>query len=234
MYWPLIVIPIATIILIIILCIVVLTKRENGDHDDGGGKQVGGKQRAEFFQPKKDRVGEQGEIYINRVLRLLLRNDEYLLANLLIPLKNGHTSEIDCVVISRKGIFCIETKNWVAHVYGNKDDEFWYQSYDDPYKKDQQRKNPVLQNKAHCEILERELGYKFIAHNVIIFLSADSVESDSDVVYSVSSFRSYFRNLPEDKLTEGQVSSIFHVLSKRVATEQQIDEHKRMMDLRNR
>lgn len=52
-----------------------------------------------------DYAGRVAESSVNATLRELLRDDEYLLTNLLLPLKNGHKTEIDGVLISRKGIF---------------------------------------------------------------------------------------------------------------------------------
>ena len=59
-------------------------------------------------------------------LRPLLREDEYLLANLLLPLRNGHKTEIDCVLISRKGIFSLKQRTGY-YISGNDDDEYWHQ-----------------------------------------------------------------------------------------------------------
>lgn len=102
-----------------------------------------------------------GEKIVDEHLRLLLREDEYLLANLLIPLGNGFDTEIDCVLISRKGIFCIEIKNWVGHISGSDEDESWLQKYDDPYMNDREHRNPAKQNKRHCAILNRVLYNRY-------------------------------------------------------------------------
>ena len=117
MWWPLLIFFIVAITIAIILAIVFGLRHEKGDYRDGGGTQIGGGERIPFFTPANERAGMWGEKIVNYHLRPLLRQDEYLLANVLLPLKNGHKTEIDCVLISRKGVFCVETKTWVAHRY---------------------------------------------------------------------------------------------------------------------
>ena len=225
MEWLFILFPIIGIATLVILLIIVNIKKENGDHNDGGGKRYGGSNKVGFFQPTQKRTGQLGEIYVNSVLRRLLRNDEYLLANVLIPLKNGHFAEIDCILISRKGIFCIETKSWVGHIRGLEANEMWRQSYDDPHLPNKDIKNPVKQNAAHCEILERQLNFKYAIHNAIIFPNCDSLRTDSDVVYTDNLFKKYFRHLPEDKLNEKEIENVFESLKGMIATPEQIEEH---------
>ena len=111
MWWIALVIVVVIILIIVIVAIVSSVSHDRGDYRDGGGTQVGGGERIPFFTPANERAGMWGEKVVNYHLRPLLREDEYLLANILLPLRNGHKTEIDCVLISRKGIFCIETKS---------------------------------------------------------------------------------------------------------------------------
>ena len=104
------------IILVIVLVVVPKKIKEKGDYGDGGGTIISGEHNVGFFTPENEKAGAYGELKTNYYVRLLLKSDEYLLANLLLPLKNGRKTEIDCVLISRKGVFCIETKNWVGHI----------------------------------------------------------------------------------------------------------------------
>ena len=158
------------IIFLIAFFIYFLIHHDRSDYKDGGGIQIGGDEIINIFAPANDKAGIHGEKIVNEELRLLLRNDEYLLVNLLLPFKNGRKTEIDCVLVSRKGIFCIETKRWVGHIIGNDEDERWIQQYDDPYKGDITHNNPVSQNKFHCNVLDRILNYKYEIENAVIFL----------------------------------------------------------------
>ena len=138
MWWIILIsilIPAISVGTFVVLIIISKIKHQHGDYNDGGGIHIGAHQRVSFFTPANDRAGIVGEKRANYHLRTLLRNDEYLLTNLLLPLRNGEKTEIDAVLISRKGIFCIEIKHWVGHISGNDEDESWLQEYDDSYRK---------------------------------------------------------------------------------------------------
>ena len=149
MWW--IIFPVLFVVsLIIALVIIALRNYNKGDYKDGGGNIIGANNSTSFFSPKNERAGVRGEKIANYHLRPLLRNDEYLLGNFLFSLDNERFTEIDCILISRKGIFCIETKKWVGHISGTDSDDVWIQRYDDPGLDDRSHPNPVKQNNRHC------------------------------------------------------------------------------------
>lgn len=227
MWWILGVVAGVILLIVIIALIASNVSHDRGDYGDGGGTQVGGGERIPFFTPANDRAGMWGEKIVNYHLRPLLREDEYLLVNLLLPLKNGHKTEIDCVLISRKGIFCIETKNWVGHISGNDEDEFWHQEYDDPYMSDRDHKNPVKQNEGHCAILERKLHNNYQVDNVVIFADLeDGWGIESDYAFTVRSFKDYYRELNEDELNPSQIKAIYQMLLPFVATAEELKQHR--------
>lgn len=227
MEWIWIAIPIAVVIVIIIIAIASSINHDRGDYNDGGGTQIGGSERIPFFTPANDRAGMWGEKVVNYHLRPLLRQDEYLLANLLLPLKNGHKTEIDCVLITRKGIFCIETKNWVGHISGSDDDEYWLQEYDDPYMSDRRHKNPVKQNEGHCAVLERLLNNRFDVNGAVIFADLeDGWGIRSDYAYTVSEFKRWYRSLDDFDISDDELKQISQLLNGYVATPEQLRQHR--------
>lgn len=227
MEWIWIAIPIAVIIVIITITIASSINHDKGDYKDGGGTQIGGSERIPFFTPANDRAGMWGEKVVNYHLRPLLRQDEYLLANLLLPLKNGHKTEIDCVLITRKGIFCIETKNWVGHISGSDDDEYWLQEYDDPHISDRRHKNPVKQNQGHCAILERLLYNRFEVAGAVIFADLkDGRGIKSNYTYTVSEFQRWYRSLNDFDITNDELKQISQFLNRYVATPEQLRQHR--------
>ncbi len=214
------------ILTLLIIAITISLKDNRGDYGDGGGRQVGGAGRKSIFTPQNERAGLYGEKLVNHHIRPLLREDEYLLANLLLPLKSGYKTEIDCVLISRKGIFCIETKSWVGHISGNDKDEYWLQEYDDPCMKNREHKNPVIQNEGHCAVLERILHHQYQVDNVVIFVSLeDGFGIDSKFSYTLREFKNYYRSLG-DELTSSQINQAYKMLLPFVATPEEINKHK--------
>ena len=223
------------IIFLIAFFIYLLIHHDRSDYKDGGGIQIGGDEKINIFAPANDKAGIHGEKIVNEELRLLLRNDEYLLVNLLLPLKNGRKTEIDCVLVSRKGIFCIETKRWVGHIIGNDEDERWSQQYDDPYKGDITHNNPVSQNKFHCDVLDRILNYKYEIENAVIFCSLeDGSGINSKFVYTVSDFKTWYRSLDDLGITDFEIKQISQILQKYVATNEQIKQFRNEQKNRNK
>lgn len=223
-----IIITIIAIVIIILIVAISSYRHERGDYKDGGGTQIGGNQRIPLFTPANERAGMHGEKVVNYHLRPLLREDEYLLANLLLPLRNGHKTEIDCVLISRKGIFCIETKNWVGHIDGNDDDEYWHQEYDDPYMSDKDHKNPVRQNEGHCRVLEKILHNRYGVHNVVIFANLEDGRGIySEYAFTVSEFKKHYRGLFDHVLSIEEVKVIYQLLCQYLATPEELEQHRR-------
>ena len=225
---------IVSVVLIALAIIIGTTSKNNkGDYRDGGGTQVGGTHYIPPLKTREERAGLAGEHIVNRHLKPLLRNDEYLLANLLLPLKNGYKTEIDCVIVSRKGIFCIETKNWVGNIRGNDEDEYWEQIYSQPNRPKRQLKNPVRQNDAHCSVLEKVLQDLYDVENAVIFVGNTNIFGiDSDCVYTMRQFKKYYRNLDEDAILEGELKPIYQSLRPYVASQEDLEKHKR--DLKKR
>lgn len=215
------------IALIIIFGIILIgTIYSSIKYRKGYGKQIGGDEHISFFSPAHKMAGKWGERVANNKLVHLLKKDEFLLTNLLIPLKNGHKAEIDSVMISRKGIFCIEIKTWVGHIYGNDRDEYWYQEYDDPDREDRQHINPIKQNESHCHIIERILNHHFSIYNIVIFVSPDDVRGvNSKNAYTIRDFAYLLESLPEDKLSIDDINVVCGKLVKFVATLDELEEY---------
>lgn len=207
--------------IIVIILIVILASRSG---ESGGQDQYG--QKPHFFTPINERRGIQGERTINYYLRELINDDEYLLTNILLPLRNGHKTEIDSILISRKGIFCIEVKNWVGHISGDDQSEYWHQSYDDPYMSDRDHRNPVKQNENHCAVLERKLNNDYLVKNIVLFPEIeDRTNLYSSSTYEIEEFMRHYQNLP-DKIYPEDLEEIYTKLSCYQATEEELEAHK--------
>lgn len=220
--------------LIALIVFAVSSSKSKGDYKDGGGKQYGAPTGTTLFMSQDEIASVQGERFANYHLRPLLRNDEYLLTNLLIPLKNGRTTEIDSVIISRKGIFCIETKNWAGQIYGKDGMEYWTQTYDDPNRTPRQHKNPVIQNERHCGVLDHIFHGHFTVEGAVIFVNPNTeyyVKSNS--CYIINQFKAYYRCLPDSQLTIEEVKQVFQKLLKFIPSEEELEAHKESLRSNN-
>ena len=74
------------------------------------------------------RKGRYGETYIATVLKNCMQAGDTLLNNVILSDPHSDLSvEIDHILLSRRGIFVVETKNRSGDIYGNDEAERWIQ-----------------------------------------------------------------------------------------------------------
>ena len=134
-----------------------------------------------IFQNKT--IGFFGEFWTRRELKKL--NKEYKVINdVMIKTEDGKTHQIDHIVISKYGIFVIETKQLNAYIIGNDYDKNW------TYKTKKEMhyiKNPVHQNYGHVLALREILNIeenKFIS--IVCITSNAKLRITSDKVVRVN------------------------------------------------
>lgn len=84
--------------------------------------------------------------------RELSYKDYFIFNNLIIPSENNRSTQIDHIVVSKFGIFVIESKDYNGWIFGDKDQPFWTQSL--PGSNKFQFQNPIRQNYAHIMALK--------------------------------------------------------------------------------
>jgi hypothetical protein len=142
------------------------------------------------------RIGARGERRVNRVVRWSLNSDVYeLFDDVTLPTVRG-TTQIDHIVVSRYGVFVIETKNMKGWIFGGERQRQWTQVL---YTEKHKFQNPLRQNYLHTETLRRLLGL------------------EKSQVFSVVAFvgDSEFRTPMPDNVTEGR-DYIRYIKSKRI------------------
>ena len=98
-------------------------------------------------------IGFAGEFWVRLELRKLPK--EYLVINNLMVEYNSKTCQIDHLVISKYGIFIIETKQYNGYIKGNDYDLNWEQRFK---KKIYHIHNPIHQNYGHLQMLKQVTG----------------------------------------------------------------------------
>ena len=113
--------------------------------------------------------GSYGEKQVSKLLQSLDPDRYILLNDLYIPRKNGTTTQIDHVLISDKGLFVIETKNFNGWIFGSQNSKYWTQVI---YKRKEKFYNPIWQNSGHMKELRHFLGDSFSdipMYSIIVF-----------------------------------------------------------------
>lgn len=109
-----------------------------------------------------------GEAIVTVAKKIALDGEVYRdLNNVTIPTSNG-TTQIDHIIVSRYGIFVIETKNMEGWIFGDEKSPQWTQSL---YGKKYRFQNPLHQNYRHTKALEEFLGLPASHfHSVVCFV----------------------------------------------------------------
>ena len=120
----------------------------------------------EMFIPKmKGRIGEG---VVNLAAKLRLNPKVYhLIKDVTVPAQNG-TTQIDHVIVSKFGLFVIETKNYKGWIFADAKDRQWTQVN---FKQKHRFQNPLRQNYGHICALSELLGLpKENIHGVVCFM----------------------------------------------------------------
>ena len=111
--------------------------------------------------------GKEGELHVHNILAQLQEN--YTILDDVVLRTASGTTQIDHAVVSRYGVFAIETKNYRGDIYGNDDRQQWtqvivtdvtymkkwYKTY--TYVTKNRFYNPVKQSVSHANAIKKTL-----------------------------------------------------------------------------
>lgn len=133
--------------------------------------------------------GKTGEFIVNISAKLMLNKDEYhLIKNVTLPTEDG-TTQIDHIIVSKYGIFVVETKNMKGWIFGSPNQNIWTQKI---YKHSIKFQNPLYQNYKHIKTIESLLGLNDQqVHSVVVFVgeSTFKTEMPENVTYGFGYIR---------------------------------------------
>ena len=168
-----------------------------------------------------------GETMISINLKKLIKKQGFVINNLIIE-ENDRSNQMDHILISKKGIFCVETKNYSGTIYGDDKRKEWTQVFNFGKQK-YNFYSPVIQNKNHIRSLNNIIkGYNI--NNVVIFYNNNIDNINSKYVYTVKSFKKYYLSL-NDIITEEDVNKIYNVLKN--IKDNQISNKKHLENIKN-
>ncbi len=124
----------------------------------------------EYFKVRWD-IGRYGEYLIYKYLKKYERLGAKFLFNLYIPKNNDETTEIDVLMISNKGIFVFESKNYSGWIFGSDNQRYWYQTLPVGRRKSHKERfyNPIFQNNTHVKYLKLLIGAGLPIYSIIAF-----------------------------------------------------------------
>lgn len=154
--------------------------------------------------------GFVGEAVGSLAHKILLDKSIYReLNNVTIPTPDG-TTQIDHVIVSRFGIFVIETKNLSGWIFGDEKSAEWTQSLPGGKFKFQ---NPLRQNYRHTKCLSEFLGVeheKF--HSVVMFWGETTFKTVMPKNVMDKGYTSYIKAKSEILFSDNEVDEIVEAI----------------------
>jgi hypothetical protein len=159
-------------------------------------------------------IGQSGEKFVSRKLHGLDPTHYKILYDLMLPSKgNTVSTQIDFVVVSNYGIFCIEAKALKGWICGNANDKFWTQVI---FRYKKRFYNPLWQNFAHTKSIEDLLGSQHLKApivSLITFMDADRLMvSGTDSVANTHDTLRKIQSLTNPIYSDSECDGIYDVL----------------------
>lgn len=155
--------------------------------------------------------GWTGEVMGAAAHRLLLERSIYHALND-VTLQTGHgTVQIDHVIVSRFGLFVIETKYFQGWIFGGEHQAQWTQCL--PGGRKFRFQNPLRQNFRHIKALAEFLGLaedKF--HSVVMFWGDSEFKTPMPPNVLSRNYSSYIRGKSELLFTDAEVAQLVEAL----------------------
>ncbi|MBE3945869.1 nuclease [Vibrio parahaemolyticus] len=169
--------------------------------------------------------GVFGEFLVNRLLSKLPESDYTPIKDVTLPTNDG-TTQVDHIVVSRYGIFVVETKNMKGWIFGSARQKQWTQKI---YRHSSKFQNPLHQNYKHIKALETLLGCsEEHLHSVIVFIGDSTFKTEmppnvtyargsiryiqqfNDVVFSDNDYARLTESINRLKLKRGVITDLKH------------------------
>lgn len=174
--------------------------------------------------------GRIGEAKVKKIIQRL--GSEYIsIHDIMLKNNKGFTSQIDHIILSRYGIFVIETKNYKGWVFGNEKSENWTQVV---YKEKHLFRNPVKQNWSHIYALKDLLSeFQNIRYFSIIVFTGSAVlkdiESSVPVIYETHLKQTIKKLSASECITDEQIVNI----KKLIESSNIVEKHRNRTHIQN-
>ena len=151
--------------------------------------------------------GSAGEFLVNMLARRFLPKDEYhLIKDVTLQTADG-TTQIDHILVSRYGVFVIETKNMKGWIFGSANQKTWTQKI---YNHTSKFQNPLHQNYKHVKTLEALLNIPASAiHSLVVFVGNSTFKTSlPDNVTGTGGFIRHIKSKREEMLNQADVEAV--------------------------
>ena len=153
-------------------------------------------------------IGAEGERRVNSKLSRKLAKLDYILVNdITLPTVDG-TTQVDHIVLSRYGIFVIETKNMSGWIFGGETQTRWTQVM---RRHKSQFQNPLRQNYHHVKVIQNLLNIRLDKmENLVVFVGSakPKTEMPSNVFWTSRDLINYIISRQAVQFEDGEVHDL--------------------------
>jgi len=156
------------------------------------GRRIGIRDRPYRFGAWRSRSFQNsGEALVTRVLRANFRAPDYHLMNHVTIQMDDGTTQIDHILVSRFGVFVIETKDFSGWIFANDADRLWTSVH---YREKYRFQNPLRQNFRHVLAVED-------VHSIVVFSgTAEFKTGIPDGVLHIENLADHIRRYTDERL----------------------------------
>ena len=142
-----------------------------------------------------------GEALVSRTIESNFNTPDYhLLNHITLTLEDG-TTQIDHILVSRFGVFVIETKNYSGWIFANAKQATWTQVL---FHKKFKFQNPIFQNMRHVNAVKNTLDFLQPNHikSLVVFTGDAKFKTDVPTeVFTVSKLVKYLRSQNDEVMS---------------------------------
>jgi hypothetical protein len=156
--------------------------------------------------------GVVGEWLVRFAAWIRLDKSEYRALHDVTLLTPDGTTQIDHVIVSRYGVFVVETKNFSGWIFGSEHQATWTQKI---FRTTNKFQNPLRQNYKHLKALEALLNIPTATlHSVIVFVGGSTFKTlmPPNVTYAGGYIR-YIKSFKEAVFSDTEVDGIVEAIS---------------------
>jgi hypothetical protein len=147
----------------------------------------------------------QGEAAVRRALTQNFTGASYhLLNNITLPFDGG-TTQIDHVLVSKSGIFVVESKHYSGWIFANPSSPTWTQAF---VKHQYKFQNPLRQNYKHIKAIQQVLDFVPAEHihSLVVFTGNAKFKTERPKeVFNITGLVRHIKQFTSEVLTENRL-----------------------------
>ena len=177
----------------------------------------------------------RGEALVSRELQSNFNGPDYHLLNHITLKLKDRTTQIDHILVSRFGVFVIETKHYNGWIFANEKQATWTQVL---YRQKFKFQNPIFQNMRHVEAVKNILDFlpSSCVQSLVVFTGNAKFKTDIPPgVFTASELIKYLRNHVDEAMSVNRLQfCVGRIETARLAVSREIDlEHVKNLENRH-